>query len=170
MDITQLILDDHHEQRKMFALLDDIDRDDVEALEAVWERLRILLEVHAEAEEQLFYPRLLEIGEGATDASDAEEETEDAISDHNDIRKGIAEADRHDVGSPGWWQGIATTREENSDHMGEEERQALADFRRHADDALRHELGVAFATFEARSASGIRTESKDPDRYIDEHS
>lgn len=169
MDITQLILDDHHEQRKMFALLDDVDRDDTDALAVIWERLRILLEVHAEAEEQLFYPRLLEVGEGATDAYDAEDETEDAISDHNDIRDGIAEAERHEVGSPGWWQGIDTTREQNSRHMAEEERQALADFRRHADDALRHDLGVAFATFEARHAGGIRSESKDPDGYIEQH-
>jgi hypothetical protein len=170
MDITQLILDDHHEQRKMFALLDEVGRDDIESLEAIWTRLRILLEVHAEAEEQLFYPRLLEVGEGATDAADAEEETEDAISDHNDIRTGIAEAERHEVGSPGWWQGIATTREENSNHMAEEERQALADFRRHADEAERHNLGVAFAAFEARHATGIRSESKDPDQYIEQHS
>ena len=169
MDITQLILDDHHEQRKMFALLDDVDRDDTEALNAIWTRLRILLEVHAEAEEELFYPKLLDVGEGATDADDAEEETEDAISDHNDIRKGIAEAERHDVGSPGWWQGIATAREENSTHMAEEERQALADFRRHVDEAERHDLGVSFAAYEARHASGVRSESKDPERYIEQH-
>jgi hypothetical protein len=169
MDITQLILDDHHEQRKMFALLDEVDRDDTDSLAAIWERLRILLEVHAAAEEELFYPRLLEVGEGATDAYDAEEETEDAISDHNDIRAGIAEAERHDVGTPGWWQGLSTTREENSKHMGEEERQALADFRRHTEDSERRRLGVAFAAFEARHAGGIDYESKDPDRYIAEH-
>lgn len=169
MDITQLILDDHHEQRKMFALLDEVERDDVDAAAAIWSRLRILLEVHAEAEEELLYPRLLEVGEGATDALDAEEETEDAISDHNDIRAGIAEAERHEVGSPGWWQGVATTREENSKHTAEEERQALADFRRHADEHERRELGVAFASFEARHADGIRSESKDPDRYIAQH-
>jgi hypothetical protein len=169
MDITQLILDDHHEQRKMFALLDEVDRDDVEALGPIWDRLRILLEVHAEAEEQLFYPRLLEVGKGATDADDAEEETEDAISDHNDIRAGIAEAERHDVGSAGWWESVATTRVANSKHMGEEERQALADFRRHADVAVRRELGLAFAAFEARHASGVQSEDKDPDRYINEH-
>jgi hypothetical protein len=169
VDITQLILDDHHEQRKMFALLDDVDRDDTEALAAVWERLKILLEVHAEAEEELFYPRLLQVGEGATDGDDAEDETEDAISDHNDIRAGIAEAERHDVGSRGWWQGVDNTRVENSKHMGEEERQALADFRRHTDDSVRRELGVRFAAFEARHSNGIRSEAKDPDRYIEQH-
>lgn len=168
MDITQLILDDHHEQRKMFALLDEVDRDDAETLGPIWERLRILLEVHAEAEEQLFYPRLLEVGEGATDADDAEEETEDAISDHNDIRAAITEAERHDVGSAAWWDSVATTREANSKHMGEEERQALADFRRHADVGLRRELGLAFAAFEARHAGGIQSKQRDPDAYIDE--
>ena len=62
MDITELILHDHAEQRRLFAYLDDIDRADTRALTAVWARLRILLEVHAEAEEELFYPHLLKIG------------------------------------------------------------------------------------------------------------
>ena len=62
MDITDLILADHHEQRRMFALLDAIG-DDPERLAPVWNRLSILLEVHADAEERLFYPRLLDVGE-----------------------------------------------------------------------------------------------------------
>ena len=39
MDITTVILDQHHEQRRMFAYLDEIPRDDVETLGAVWKRL-----------------------------------------------------------------------------------------------------------------------------------
>ncbi len=31
MDITQLILDDHHEQRRLFAMLEQIDRTDTAA-------------------------------------------------------------------------------------------------------------------------------------------
>jgi hypothetical protein len=54
MDITQLILDDHHEQRRLFAILEQIDRADVTALAAIWARLSAFLEVHAEAEERLF--------------------------------------------------------------------------------------------------------------------
>ena len=53
--------------------------------------------------------------------------------------------------------------------MAEEERQALADFRLHADMAVRHELGVAFAAFEARHADGIVSVSKDPERFIDDN-
>ncbi len=166
MDITELILRDHNEQRRMFAMLDDIDRDDTDTLAAVWDRLCVLLEVHAAAEEDLFYPRLLDIGTGATDADDAEEETEDAITDHNDIRDGIAAAAEHEVGSDGWWDGVVQTRESNSDHMGEEERQALADFRQHSDLDERHRLGVRFARYEAEHADGIDAEDRDPDEYL----
>jgi hypothetical protein len=169
MDITRQILDDHDRQRRMFATLDDVDRDDVETLGSVWRQLATFLEVHARAEEEIFYPELLGVGVGATDADSAEEETEDAISDHNDIRDAIAEAARHDVGSDGWWAAVAEARESNSDHMGEEERQALADFRQHADLRLRHDLGVRFAAYETAHADGVDAEDLDPDEYIDEH-
>lgn len=170
MDITELILDDHHRQRRLFAVLDEVDPGDTDALAAVWDQLATFLEVHARAEEELFYPRLLDIGTGATDADSPEEETEDAITDHNDIRDAVAESRRHEVGSDAWWAAVSEARESNSDHMGEEERQALADFRRHADAAERHQLGVRFATFEAAHARGIDVEDRDPDEYIAEHS
>lgn len=166
MDITELILTDHHEQRRMFAQLDDLDRGDTAGLAAVWQRLRILLEVHAAAEEALFYPRLLEIGVGAGGKDSAGAETRDAIHDHNDIRDAIAEVAAQQVGTKPWWQAVAKTREANSDHMGEEEREALADFRRHAGLQLRQDIAAAFATFEAEHAGGIEAEDKDPGRYV----
>ena len=64
MDITELILNDHREQRRMFALLDELGNDP-DRLAPVWHRLAVLLEVHADAEEQLFYPRPLQAGGGA---------------------------------------------------------------------------------------------------------
>ncbi len=62
MDITQLILDDHHEQRRLFAILEQIDRGDTGVLSAVWSRLAVFLELHAAAEEEIFYPALLQVG------------------------------------------------------------------------------------------------------------
>ena len=50
--------------------------------------------------------------------------------------------------------------------MAEEEREDLTDFRRHAALHLRHEIAVAFATFEAEHAAGIEAKDKDPDTYI----
>ncbi|HEX3463620.1 MAG TPA: hemerythrin domain-containing protein [Candidatus Elarobacter sp.] len=169
MDITQLILDDHHEQRRLFAILEQIDRADVASLTAVWGRLSALLEVHAAAEEELFYPELLHVGKGTGGKSDAEDETEDAIKDHNEIRDAIAEAERHPVGSDDWFKGVAATNKANGDHMAEEEREGLTDFRRHASLELRNDLGVKFTTFEARHVTGVKPVDKDPEEYIAEH-
>src|SRR4051794_4323282 len=107
MDITQLILDDHHEQRRLFAILEQISPADTRTLEVIWNRLAAFLEVHAEAEEQLFYPELLHVGKGAGGKADAEDETEDAIKDHNEIRDAVAAAARHPVGSRGWLAAVA---------------------------------------------------------------
>jgi len=51
--------------------------------------------------------------------------------------------------------------------MGEEEREGLADFRSNADLALRHELALAFATFEARHFAGVTPVDKDPKDYVE---
>jgi Hemerythrin HHE cation binding domain len=165
MDITELILSDHDQQRKAFALLDEVG-DDPARLAPIWDRLAILLEVHADAEERLFYPRLLDVGEGTGQAGSADDEARDAIRDHNDIRDGIRRARQHPVGTQGWWQGVADARAANSDHMAEEEREALADFRRAVSPQARHDLAVEFAVYEARHAMGVQLADKDPDSYV----
>jgi len=167
MDITELILQQHDEQRRAFALLDDVPRDDAATLGAIWSRLEVLLEVHAEAEERFFYPRLLKLGEGGGGAESASSETQDAIKDHNEIRDAIRQVAAHSPASEKWWQGVLEAREANSDHMGEEEREDLADFRRHADLQTRHEIAVEFIRFESEHASGIRPTNDDPQEYVD---
>ena len=148
MDITELILNDHHEQRRMFAVLDEVDPADSATLGTVWAPAAAMLEVHAQAEEEIFYPELLKLGERLHDDAEVEE-TEDAIGDHNDIRDGIIEAGRHEVGSRSGGSGVNAARKANDEHMGEEEREGLADFRRYVDLELRHRIAVRFAAFEA---------------------
>lgn len=168
MDITDQILDDHHRQRRMFAQLDEIDRTDTERLGAVWRRLSTFLEVHAEAEEQLFYPRLLQVGHGAADADSPEEATIDAIGDHNDIRDAVRRSQEHPVGTDDWWQAVNDARVANSEHMAEEERQALADFRRSTDVDVRNDLGISFAAFETSHVDGVEAQDRDPERFVEE--
>jgi hypothetical protein len=148
MDITQLILDEHAQQRALFAQIDSIDAKDTEALSALWTRLKNLLDAHAEAEERFFYPRLMKIGTGGNDADSAAEETEDAIEDHNDIRETGEAVDKHPVGSDAWFEAVGecnATLEE------------------------RHELGVRFAAFEANHLNGVKVVEKDPEAYVKEH-
>jgi hypothetical protein len=168
VDITQLILDDHHEQRRLFAILEQVDPTETGVLTAVWARLAAFLELHAEAEEEIFYPALLQVGVAAQRKVGVEEETLDAIGDHNEIRDAVAEVARHQVGTDEWYAAVAAANLANSDHMGEEEREGLTDFRRLASLQRRHQLAVAFAAFEARNYAGVPAVDKDPASYVQE--
>jgi hypothetical protein len=170
VDITQLILDDHHEQRRLFAMLQEIGSDQTAALSAVWKRLAALLEVHAAAEERLFYPALLKLGAGVGGDETPKAETVDAIHDHNEIRDAVGAVSQHEVGSDGWFEAIAGADEANSDHMAEEEREGLKDFRLHTPLQTRHQLAVAFVAFEADHVMGVAPVDKDPQAYVEENS
>jgi len=168
MDITQLILDDHHEQRRLFAILEQVDRTNAGVLSAIWSRLAAFLELHAAAEEEIFYPVLLQVGLAGRRATRVEEETLDAIHDHNEIRDAVTEVARHQVGTDAWYAAVAAANLANSDHMAEEEREGLTDFRRLAGLQRRHDLAVAFAAYEARNYAGVPAVDKDPEAYVRE--
>ena len=169
MDITDIILADHEQQRRAFAQLDDVDRSDTATLGALWTRLSAILEVHAQAEEEFFYPELLALGKRLHDDAEVDE-TKDAIGDHNDIRDGILEAAKHEPGADGWWAGVQAAREANDEHMGEEEHEGLADFRRHVDLETRHQIAVKFITYQAIHVTGVPVVDKDPDEYVEQNS
>lgn len=169
MDITQLIADDHSEQRRLFALIDQLGAGDRHALKAVWTRLRALLDTHARAEELFFYPELLKLGRGA-DGESPDEETRDAIKDHNEIRDSAAKVDKMEPGSDEWFDAVAKANKANSDHMAEEERQGLTDFRQHADLALRHRLAVEYIRFASDHLTGVKPVDLNVDAYVLEHS
>jgi len=164
-DICDLILDDHETFRRRFAELDEHRDADVERLAQLWGPLAGLLDRHAAAEEAVFYPALLQRG------TDGEEETDDAIGDHNDIRDAVRDAGTHEPGTAAWWDAVAQAREHNSDHMAEEEREALADFRARAPKQQREDIGAHFLEFMAAHPDGehVSTADKDPDTFIGRH-
>lgn len=169
MDITQLILDDHHEQRRLFAIIEQVDPQDRSSLAAIWRRLATFLEVHAETEEKLFYPELLRVGRAAGDKKGVEDETLDAIKDHNEIRDAVAAVSHEQAGTAEWFKAVAGANKANSDHMAEEEREGLTDFRQKAPLQLRHDLAVAFASYEAAHVYGVTPIDKDPKSWVAEH-
>jgi hypothetical protein len=166
MDICQLILDDHHEQRRLFAMIDEIDPNDTAALAAIWQRLGTFLEVHAAAEEAIFYPALLKAGKKAGDKEEAEEATLDAIKDHNEIRDAVRKGWDAKVGSKAWYAALAEANKANGDHMAEEEREGLTEFRKEASLDLRHRLAVQFASFDMKHITGVEAVDKDPEEYV----
>ena len=167
-DITMLILEDHEWFRAQFAKLDDLQAQTPvrrAALERVWRPLADKLDVHAYVEELIFYPQLLIRG-----ADDPEGETLDAIGDHNDIRDGVRDANAAQVGSAQWWAAVGRTREANDDHMAEEEREGLSDFRRTAPIGLREALGRQYRDLMAAhpTTAGLPIEDRDPRRYVEQ--
>ncbi|HTX97368.1 MAG TPA: hemerythrin domain-containing protein [Mycobacterium sp.] len=166
-DITMLILADHDWFREQFTKLDFLQAQtpaDQAALARVWRPLADKLDVHAYIEEKICYPQLLKRG-----SQDAEGETLDAIGDHNDIRDGVRAADAAGVGTQPWWAAVGRTRQANDDHMGEEEREGLSDFRRSAPIGLRDALGRQYREFMAEhpTTEGLPISDRDPQRYVE---
>lgn len=165
--VTELIMGDHEWFRRTFSSLDALRAREAasQELSAVWDPLAARLDLHAVAEEQIFYPQLLRVG-----ADDPEDETLDAIDDHNDIRDGVHAAEQHDVGSDQWWDAVRAAREANDEHMAEEERDGIADFLATAPAELQHELGRRFADYLTlrTDTDGVDTSDVDPEQYVRE--
>ncbi|WP_324276699.1 hemerythrin domain-containing protein [Blastococcus brunescens] len=136
-EITALVLAEHEVFRREFTALDDLP---VEDLAAAWEALHAKLEVHAVAEEQLFYPLLAQ-------EADGEQETAEGVHDHNEIRHAAAAVGEQQVGSDGWWEAVRNARQINADHMAEEETDFFPPFVEAVDDEQREALGMQWLAF-----------------------
>jgi hypothetical protein len=172
-DIIELVYADHDWLRRQFFRLDDASSE--EELAAVWNLLSARLDVHAQAEETVFYPALLKHGgkdDPGNPEGDPEDETEDAITDHNAIRDAVRASRRHKPGSKEWFDAVMKARTENGEHLDEEEREAMPDFIKSASLELRHQLGMQWLQFyaEHETTTNVDNRDKDADEYIEQHS
>ena len=167
MDITEVIQHQHAQQRQLFAYLEQWPTEDTAGLAAMWRRLEIVLELHADCEERFFYPALatlpqVAVGEGWPPAI-----VVDAVTDHNGIRAALREVGRHKPGSAKWWTAVHRANAANSRHLAVEEREDLTIFRRHVSLDRRHELAQQFLRFEAQNwARGVSPVDKDPHQVL----
>lgn len=165
-DIIELIYQDHDWFRRQFFALDDAKTD--EERRAIWEPLATRLDMHAEIEETVFYPALLKAGQ----AGDPEDETEDAIGDHNEIREAVRRARGLTVGTAEWFDAVGKARTENGEHLDEEEREAMPDFIKSVSLELRHELAMKWLRLYAAhpAGRGIDDSDRDVDAYMEQNS
>ena len=152
-EITALVLAEHEVFRREFAALDDLTGQD---LAAAWGALHAKLEVHAVAEEELFYPLLAQ-------EADGEQETAEGVHDHNAIRHAAAAVQEHEIGSEAWWEAVRAVRQVNADHMAEEETDFFPPFKEAVDDEQREALGMRWLAFhdEHEQAEGLSGEDAD---------
>jgi len=162
-DIIEVILADHKRIRRMLGALDDAASygEDPCAgwmLAPVWCRLAGLLELHAEAEEEICYLALF--GQGRP----RPRRCQDAVADHDDFRQEVREAGLHAAGSALWWRAVASALWASGDHVAREQRGALAAFGRRAAPALRNELCRQWAVFIAARTRDATSETRIRDR------
>ncbi|WP_347059971.1 hemerythrin domain-containing protein [Blastococcus sp. HT6-30] len=157
-EITALVLAEHEVFRRDFTALDDLP---AEELAAAWEALHAKLEVHAVAEEQLFYPLLAQ-------EADGEQETAEGVHDHNEIRHAAAAVGEHEVGSDGWWEAVRNARQVNADHMAEEETDFFPPFKEAVDEGQREALGMQWLAFHDKheEAEGLSGEDAEVEEVI----
>ena len=76
---------------------------------------------------------------------------------------------RHTVGTAEWWAAVVAAREANDEHMAEEEREGIADFRARPGRAARV-AGPRFARFfeQHPTTAGVDIADKDPERYVED--
>ena len=130
-DITDLIFEDHQWFRRQFFYLDEAKT--VEEMTAIWEPLATRLDTHADAEERIFYPALLEEGRrpGRGDRG-----RDRATTTRSATRSPRPDGTRS-TPTPGGRRSN-DARKENGEHLEEEEREGLPDFRSSATAALKH--------------------------------
>ena len=164
---NELFYADHDWVRRQFFLLDQAQS--TAELAAIWEPLAIRLDTHAQAEETIFYPALLKLG---GTQGDPEDETDDAIGDHNKIRDAVRAAGEHETGSDAWVEAVGRARTENGEHLDEEEREGMPDFIKSTSRDLRHELAMTWLRFyrEHPEGKGIDAGDRDVEGYIEENS
>ncbi|MCW2713928.1 MAG: uncharacterized protein JWN88_975 [Frankiales bacterium] len=162
-DITVLILSEHEAFRRAFAEIEALS--DEAELRRRWDDLAAQLEVHAAGEEEVFYPELL------SEVDDAEDDTEHAVKDHNEIRDAVRSVAGHEVGTDAWWKAFREAREATVDHLGEEERDVLPPFKEQVAQKHRTDLGMRWMAFhdEHAQAKGLSGDDVDPQEYVDEH-
>jgi len=145
-DIIELILADHARIRRLLADIESApgaadDANSRAELPDRWETVAALLEVHADAAEEIGFPALF--GRAMSAARD------NARATHGDIREAVGETRLYPVGSRSWRLAVAAARAAAMDHIHDLESGALARFRRDASAQAREALGHQWMAFVA---------------------
>jgi hemerythrin HHE cation binding domain-containing protein len=150
-------MSEHDAFRRAFADLDTADD-----LDAAWTELANRLEVHAVAEERLFYPVL------AKEAADGTEDGTTAVREHNDIRHAVSAVTDHELGSTTWWAAVQHAQQVNGDHMAEEERGFIPEFKDAVDAQRRDDLGMEWLKLhdDHEGARGLSGADADPQSVV----
>ena len=118
-DVLSMLEDDHKRVLKLFRQFDKADRDDAEALRGIAEQACNDLTLHAQLEEEIFYPALRE----AVDAQDDVEMLEEARVEHDTAKQLIEDLRGLEAGDARYAATFTVLGEYVKHHVEEEEKE-----------------------------------------------
>ena len=114
MNLYELLHDDHERVKRLFREIEATAEIENTRREQLFSTLYREMDLHSQAEEKFFYPRLKN-----------EEETRgiilESFDEHKHIKKLLDDLDTMDKGSPEWTAKLRTLRESVDNHVREEE-------------------------------------------------
>lgn len=110
-------------------------------LASVWNRLAFLIEMNADAEEEICHLPMFGTSPQALD------QIQDAVADLGEIRAAIDEARLQPAGSVIWWRAVRAALSASARHCDRQEGGVLAEFRRRAARSRREKLADQWLAF-----------------------
>ena len=146
MDAITLLKNDHRQVEKLFK---EIEKGDGNR-EKLFKELKDELDVHAQIEEQLFYPAV-------RDAKQTHEIVLESFEEHKQVKMVLMDLEKADKNTEHWLAGLKVLMEDVQHHVGEEENEL---FPKVKDKVLSKEqlddLGKRMEAMKARELAAIK--------------
>ncbi|HKB71416.1 MAG TPA: hemerythrin domain-containing protein [Thermoanaerobaculia bacterium] len=150
MDATKLLKDDHDEVRALFKEYEKSGDRALAKREELFEQIRDALTVHAEIEEEIFYPAVK-----AARSEDARDEVREAVEEHRIVKTLLAELDAMKPGDEQFDAKMTVLQESVEHHADEEEKEMFKQARKNLSKDRLEALGEEM---EARKGELVEAE------------
>lgn len=136
MDIYERLIEDHNKQRGLLGGVGETSGD-TEERRRLFAELKIELEAHANAEEQVFYAALLA-------EPDGQEKARHSIVEHDEMNDLIAELEDIDMSAGAWLNKFKDLRHRVEHHVDEEEEEVFVRARKLLSEKQANDLVADF--------------------------
>ena len=152
MNATELLKQDHREVDSLIAELEGASGDTAGSYTATFQKLKTSLTVHAEAEEQIFYPAMEQFEE-------TEELTEEAYSEHDEVKQLLEDMTGLNPGDEEFQELLAQLKDSVQHHVEEEESEMFPKAEELLGEATLETMGDEIEAFKGESSGTSRIAS-----------
>ena len=145
MDAINLLKTDHRQVDKLFEQLENGDGN----RERLFTELATELTVHAEIEEQLFYPAV-------KDAEPTRDLVLESYEEHKQMKLVLSDLARADKKTPEWKAGLKVLIEDVQHHVGEEEKELFPKVSKLLSKPQLEELGTRMEALKVQQLAAVK--------------